>query len=137
MNNALSRVGPQLATALIFIVANSIFFSTLGDLAPDLDTSSEAVRSRFSPLNAPADGTDLELVAASADASNDAFRAGMLLAAGLLAGGAVVSAAGVRNPPRAHDGDRVAVPVAVNIPNCAPLDVDCLPDEGAGSSAAA
>jgi EmrB/QacA subfamily drug resistance transporter len=133
VNNALSRVGPQLASAVIFIVASSIFFSTLGDLAPDLDTSADAVREQFSPLNAPDEGTPPDHVAASAEASTDAFSFAMLVAALLLFAGAAVSGLGlvrVEEPEIGGASARVAAPAT----NCPPLDVDCLP-EGAGTAA--
>ncbi|MDX1385879.1 MAG: hypothetical protein R3190_19665, partial [Thermoanaerobaculia bacterium] len=75
--------------------------------------------------------------AAAAAASNDAFEAGMLLASGLLVAAAAVSAAGIRNPVRDAEPARVPVRVAAAIPNCPPLDVDCLPGEAGGPPAAA
>ena len=69
VNNPISRGGPQLATAVIFIVANAILFGTLGDLAPELDTTTSEVRNAFSPLNRPAEGTPPDQVAAAAEAS--------------------------------------------------------------------
>ena len=128
VNNALSRVGPQLATAAIFIVANSIFFGTLGDLAPELDTSSVEVRAAFSPLNPPPVDASSGVVQAAVEASTDAFSFAMVVAAGLLGAGAVVSAVGIRNPAMAAEDRRVSRRVAALVANCPPLDVDCLPE---------
>ena len=130
VNNALSRVGPQLATAAIFILANSIFFGTLGDLAPELDTSSAVVRAEFSPLNPPPVDASRSVVDAAAAASTYAFSFAMVVAAGLLGAGAVVSAVGIQNPPAASEGNRVTLRVAAPVANCAPFDVDCLPEVG-------
>ena len=127
VNNAISRVGSQLAAAVIFIVANSIFFGTLAERAPEIDTSAQSTREAFSPLNPPAPGTPPAQVAAAAEASTDAFSFAMAVAAGLLAAGTGVSALGVRNLPRPvavrHEKTHVPGPV---LP-CPPLDVDCLP----------
>lgn len=133
VNNALSRVGPQLASAVIFIVASSIFFSTLADLAPDLDTSADAVREQFSPLNAPEDGTPADQVAAAEEASTDAFGFAMLVAALLLFGGAAVSGLGLTSAAAPPDAVAASTRVATPATNCPPLDVDCLPDEVAAA----
>lgn len=126
VNNAVSRIGPQLAVASIFIVANSIFFATLGDLSPDIDVHSPEVRDTFSPFNAPAAETPQSQVDAAARASTDAFRFAMVVAAGLLAAGALVSALGIKNPVLAAT-ERTKRRVPGPLPPCAPLDVDCLP----------
>ena len=44
INNAISRVGPQLAGALIFVIVTASFYSVLGGLVPGLDVSSPDVR---------------------------------------------------------------------------------------------
>jgi len=53
INNAISRVGPQLAGALIFIVVTASFYATLGSLVPGLDTSSADVRANTHRSTAP------------------------------------------------------------------------------------
>jgi EmrB/QacA subfamily drug resistance transporter len=137
VNNAVSRIGPPLATAAIFIVANSIFFGTLGDLAPDLDTSAAEVRNDFSPLNRPADGMPQDLRDAADEASTDAFSFAMLAAAGMLAAGAAVSAIGIKNPSKVSDEQRAMARVVSPAAPCPPLDIDCLPDmASAGASGA-
>ncbi len=136
VNNAISRVGPQLATAVIFVVASSIFFGTLGDLVPSLDTSSDNVRADFGPLNPPVAGTPADQVAASAEASQDAFSFAMLVAAALLFAGAIVSAIGLRDPAPAAGDQVVREVVPGPLPPCPPLDVDCVASEEAPPAAA-
>ena len=98
VNNAISRVGPQLAGALIFVAITASFYATLGSLVPGLDTSSAAVRDRLPPVNRPtAEATPAE-VEASRHASTDAFHLAMLVASGLLVTGATVNGIGIRNP---------------------------------------
>ena len=126
VNNAVSRVGPQLATAAIFIVGSSIFFGTLGDLAPELDTSSEAVRANFSPLNQPAEGIPAGQVDAAREASTDAFSFAMVVAAGLLVIGGAVSYFGLKDP-EAISGPSDRMVVHGPVPACPPFDVDCVP----------
>ena len=98
INNALSRIGPLLATAVIFIGVTASFYGGLASRLPGLQTDSAVVRERFPPLNPPADTpTDAEIAAARA-ASTDAFHLAMLIAATLCLGGAVVNGVGIRNP---------------------------------------
>ncbi|MGZ6256816.1 MAG: hypothetical protein ACXWMB_07350, partial [Candidatus Limnocylindria bacterium] len=101
INNALSRIGPLLATAVIFIGVTASFYGGLGDRLPSLETNSQAVRERFPPLNPPSDNPQpatAEEVAAARGASTDAFHLAMLIAAGLCAAGAAVNGVGIRNP---------------------------------------
>jgi len=94
INNAVSRVGPQLAGAVIFIFLTATFYSQLASRLPGVDVSSEAFRSRVSPLNVPADP---HLVAVVRDASTNSFHLAMVLGAGLLLLGAIVNAIGIQN----------------------------------------
>jgi EmrB/QacA subfamily drug resistance transporter len=98
INNAISRVGPQLAGALAFIFLTNSFY---GYLAAHITTSpygievnSPAFRSRVSPLNTP---LDPNLVSVVRDASTASFHLAMLIGAILLAVGALVNAVGIRN----------------------------------------
>ena len=100
VNNAISGVGPQLASALVFVAITAVFYRELAERAPGLDVSSAEVRRAISPLNRPAETVPVGQVAAARDASSDAFRVAMLVGATLLAAGAVVNAAGIRNPER-------------------------------------
>ncbi len=81
-NNALSRVGPQLAGAGIFVAVSALFFARLG-AHPD----------GVSPLNRPLDS---RWVAPVTIASTAAFHLAMLLCAGLLAAAGLVSLIGLR-----------------------------------------
>jgi hypothetical protein len=98
INNAISRVGPQLAGALIFVAITASFYAGLAARVPSVDVNDPATRRVISPLNVQRDSRDSALVAAERDASTDAFRLAMLIAAGLLAAGAAVNAVGIRDP---------------------------------------
>jgi EmrB/QacA subfamily drug resistance transporter len=100
VNNAISRVGPQLAGALIFVAITGAFYADLSSKAPGLDTSSARVRAAIAPLNRPDPSIGPALVAAAHDASTDSFRLAMGLAAALLLAGAAVNALGIRDPAR-------------------------------------
>jgi len=93
VNNAISRVGPQLAGALIFVLLTANFYSALASKLTGVDVSSSTFRNQVSPLNTPADPN---LVAAVRDASTSSFHIAMLIGAGLLLVGALVNAAGIR-----------------------------------------
>lgn len=95
INNAISRVGPQLAGALIFVFLTANFYGTLAGRLPGVDVSSEAFRARVSPLNTP---PDPGLVAIVRDASTSSFHLAMYVGAVLLLVGALVNAVGIRNP---------------------------------------
>jgi EmrB/QacA subfamily drug resistance transporter len=107
VNNAISRVGPQLAGALIFVAITGAFYADLSSRAPGVDTSSDAVRAQVSPLNRPDPAVGPVLIAAARESSTDSFHLAMGLSAGLLLAGALVNAAGIRDPRR---GDGPAVP---------------------------
>jgi hypothetical protein len=96
-NNAVSRVGPQLAGALIFIAVSASFFAALQTRMPEVDVSSPQVREEVSPLNEPSSTAGEKLVAASRQASTDAFHVAMLISAGLCFGGALVNLLGISN----------------------------------------
>jgi hypothetical protein len=97
VNNAISRVGPQLAGALIFVAVTGAFYADLSSKAPGLDTSSDQVRQELPPLNKPDASVGPVLVAAAHDASTDSFHLAMLLSAGLLLTGAAVNGVGIRD----------------------------------------
>jgi EmrB/QacA subfamily drug resistance transporter len=97
INNALSRIGPLLATAVIFIAVTASFYGSLGARVPGLQTESPAVRDRFPALNPPTQATPMEVQAAR-EASTDAFHLAMLIAAALCGAGAVVNGVGIQNP---------------------------------------
>jgi hypothetical protein len=95
INNAISRIGPQLAGALIFVAVTAVFYSSLASRIPGTDPSSTALRAEVSPLNRPAASAPVDVAAQATYASGDAFRAAMLIAAGLLVAGAAANAVGL------------------------------------------
>jgi EmrB/QacA subfamily drug resistance transporter len=95
VNNAISRVGPQLAGALIFVAITGAFYADLADRAPGLDTTSAQVRQQVSPLNPPDAAVGPAVVTAANQASTDSFHLAMGIAAALLAAGAVVNGLGI------------------------------------------
>lgn len=94
INNAISRVGPQLAGALIFVFLTANFYAALASRLPGVDVSSSSFRNTVSPLNTPPDPS---LVGVVRDASTSSFHLAMLVGAALLLGGALVNAVGIRN----------------------------------------
>jgi EmrB/QacA subfamily drug resistance transporter len=98
INNAISRIGPLLATAVIFIGVSATFYAGLEARVPGIDIESAAVREQLAPLNPPADGVPDDQVQAAREASTDAFRLAMLIAALLCAAGATVNWFGIRDP---------------------------------------
>lgn len=98
VNNAISRVGPQLAGAVIFVAITTAFYGGIADRLPGTDSSSAAIRRLVSPLNEPLAGASPALAAAAHAASTDSFHLAMLIAAGLLLAGAALNAVGIRDP---------------------------------------
>jgi EmrB/QacA subfamily drug resistance transporter len=95
INNAISRVGPQLAGAMIFVFLTNSFYSFLASRLPGVDVSSATFRAHVSPLNTPADPN---LMAIVRDASTSSVHLAMFVGAALLLLGALVNAVGIRNP---------------------------------------
>jgi hypothetical protein len=95
VNNAISRVGPQLAGALIFVAITASFYSGMAARIPGADTSDPAFRREYPPLKAPP-ASDPHAVAAR-DQSADAFHLAMYVGAALLLAGAAVNGFGISN----------------------------------------
>ena len=76
------------------------FYPTLASLAPGTAVDDPTVRAQVQPLTRPPADTEPALMDAARQASTDAFHLAMLVSAGLLLAGAVINAAGIRNPPR-------------------------------------
>jgi EmrB/QacA subfamily drug resistance transporter len=100
VNNAISRVGPQLAGALIFVAITASFYSGLHERVPSIDINDPYTRRTISPLNVERPPTspspeDVSRIAAEREASTDAFHLAMLIAAALLAAGAITNAVGI------------------------------------------
>jgi len=101
INNAVSRIGPQLLGAVLFVAITASFYGGL-EQRTGVDTAAPEVRQMLSPLNppklGPLDDPPPQLLAASREASTDAFHLAMLVAAALLVAGALVNL-GIRNAP--------------------------------------
>lgn len=104
VNNAISRVGPQLAGALIFVAITGVFYADLSSKIPGIDTSSPQIRLEVSPLNRPGPSASAALASAARESSTNSFRLAMAIAAGLLLAGAVTNGIGIRNSRLNADG---------------------------------
>jgi EmrB/QacA subfamily drug resistance transporter len=102
INNAISRVGPQLAGALIFVFLTSAFYAYIANRRTGLDVTSPQFRKLVSPLNPSGDPGLAGLVR---DASASSFHLAMLLGAALLLVGALVNAMWIQNAPSAQQVD--------------------------------
>lgn len=92
-NNAVSRVGPQLAAAVIFVAVTGSFYDSIGQKMPELDTSSPSFRQQVTPFNPPEGDPPPKLKSLIRAGSRDAFQLTMLITAGLMAAGAAVNVA--------------------------------------------
>ena len=97
INNAVSRAGSPLVSAVLFIAITATFYPTLSGLVPGIDVDDPAVRDQVQPLTSPAAGVDARLADAAREASTDAFHLAMIVSAALLLAGAAVNAVGIRN----------------------------------------
>ena len=98
INNAISRVGSPLVTAVIFVAVASSFYASIARQVPDADVDSRRFRADVAPLNEPSGDVTPEIMAAARSASTDAFHLAALVSAGLLLVGAAINAVGIRNP---------------------------------------
>jgi EmrB/QacA subfamily drug resistance transporter len=112
INNAISRIGPLLATAVIFIGVSATFYAGLEARLPGIDVGSSEVREQLAPLNPPGADATREQAQAAREASTDAFRLAMLIAALLCAAGAAVNWVGISDPRR----EELAAPQAPPAP---------------------
>jgi EmrB/QacA subfamily drug resistance transporter len=96
INNAISRIGPILASAVVFIAVSATFFGGLEARVPGIDVDDPEVRREFAPLRVP-DGASPERRDAAREASTDGFRVAMLVSALLCAAGAGVNWVGIRD----------------------------------------
>jgi EmrB/QacA subfamily drug resistance transporter len=108
INNAISRVGPQLAGAVIFVAIASSFYHGLFTQVPQLRTEAAHVRAKVAPLNHPKPGVHFrlpngdvvsarDLTKPAKESSAHSFHIAMLIGAFLLFAGAAVNAVGIRN----------------------------------------
>lgn len=114
INNAISRVGQPLLSALIFVVISGSFYTALANDVPGLDASDPTLRAQVQPLNRPAPGTPPEVAAAAKNASVDALRLAAIVCASLLVAGSVANGIGLRpsksREAGAGDGDVAGQP---------------------------
>ena len=120
INNAISRVGPQLAGALIFVAIAGSFYTSLADRVPNLDTSSQQVRNEISPLNRPVERVSPRVLQAVRESSTESFHLAMAVAAALLLAGAAINGIGVQNRPHADHQARTAPQSASSVPSPSP-----------------
>jgi len=126
INNAISRVGSPLVTALIFVAVVSTFYGAISEQAAGVDSSSPAFRERVAPLNVRKlvqEEEDPVLIEAARDSSTDSFHLAALVSAGLLFAGAAINGFGIRNPRRGQEADEGRLPRVDKIPE----NVPCLP----------
>jgi hypothetical protein len=93
VNNAISRVGPQLAGAVIFVAITASFYSGMAARIPGTDTSDPAFRHNYPPMTVPHTSDPRAL--AAREQSTDAFHLAMYVGAALLVAGALVNAVGI------------------------------------------
>jgi EmrB/QacA subfamily drug resistance transporter len=98
INNAISRVGPQLAGALIFVFITGSFYSYIATHRAGINVNDPAFRKAVSPLNPSGILGMSNLVR---DASTASFHLAMMVGAALLIFGAIVNAIGIQDPARA------------------------------------
>ena len=100
INNAVSRAGSPLVSAVLFIAITATFYPSLAGLVPGVDVDDPALREQVQPLTSVPDDVDPEIAAAAREASADAFQLAMIVSAGLLLAGAAINGFGIRNPSR-------------------------------------
>ena len=113
INNALSRIGSPLLSAVIFIVVSGTFYSTLATKVPGVDPASPELRQVVQPLNPPkpSDNVPPDIQAAAREASTDAFHLAAITCAALLVAGAAVNFVGLGGGDEAGAAGSPAGPV--------------------------
>ncbi len=96
-NNAVSRVGPQLAGALIFVAISATFYATLTERVPARVPERADLEADISPLNPPPQDAPPQVRAAAEEASTTAFHSAALIAAAMCFAGAAVNGLGICN----------------------------------------
>ncbi len=97
INNAISRVGQPLLSALIFVAISGTFYTALEGNVPGVNAADPALRATVQPLNPPAPGAPDAVARAAKDASVDAFRLAVVVCGALLALGGVANGVGLRS----------------------------------------
>jgi predicted MFS family arabinose efflux permease len=98
INNAVSRVGSPLITAVIFVAVASSFYGSIAEAVPGTDVDAASFRREVAPLNEPSGDVSLEVREASREASADAFHLAVVVSSLLLFAGAAINAVGIRDP---------------------------------------
>jgi EmrB/QacA subfamily drug resistance transporter len=112
INNAISRVGPQLLGAATFVALTGTFYGAMAARITTVDFNSAQVRAQVSPLNRPTDGVTARngtlataaVVDAARAASTQSFHLAMEVGVVLVLLGSLVNAAGIRNLPPMDEG---------------------------------
>lgn len=102
INNAVSRVGPLLALALVFVGVTAVFYSGLGDRLPGIDTLDPVLRANIPPLSAPLISLSGVEAAAVRASSTDAYHLAVLVNAVLCVAAAAVNGIGLRPRGMGH-----------------------------------
>ena len=110
INNAISRIGQPILSALIFVVVTGSFYAALAGAVPGLDPNDPALRAVVQPLNPPRPDAPAEIVIAAREASTSALRLASIVCAALLAAGAAANWVGLRERPGAGEREAVEVP---------------------------
>jgi len=108
INNAISRVGPLVAGALIFVAVTASFYGGLKERVPSLNVDATDVRRSLAPLNPPKAGVPAAQARAARESSADAFRLAMGIAGGLCLVGALTNGIGIRNPAESASSGEAA-----------------------------
>ena len=112
INNAISRVGPQLAGAAIFVAITASFYSGMASRLGGTDTSDPQFRHDYPPMNVPR--TNDPRAEADRVESTNAFHLAVLVGAGLLAAGALVNFVGISNEVALAKGRKAEAPAAAS-----------------------
>jgi hypothetical protein len=112
INNAVSRAGAPLVSAILFVALSAAFYPTLATLIPGLDVSAPAFRAAVQPLSRPDPALGPAVAEAARRASTDAFQRAMLVTAALMAIGAAVNGIGLRPVTPGETGGEGAVGAA-------------------------
>ena len=115
INNSISRVGPQLFGALVFIAISASFYSNLEAAAGPRILEGVDVREQISPLNEPEPSLGSRVRDAAGDASTQAFQLAALVSALLCFAGAAVNAVGIRDE-QLHDQEETGPSEAATQP---------------------
>ena len=108
INNSISRVGPQLFGAVVFIAISASFYANFDaawreEAGPGAQIEID-VRDQVSPLNRPEDELGESVQVAAAEASTQAFQLAALVSALLCFAGAAVNGVGIRNEQLHSEG---------------------------------